>query len=132
VPDAPAAFMPLRDDGLEIALVDDADHMFLDFYAEDAADLIAEFMDHEAEETAVDFNSADLEYGAYLGQECASCHSVGGSNPPLDGLEAGYLHHALAQYASGERENAAMALVARSLDDEQRIAVAAHFAAQLQ
>ncbi len=133
VPDAPAAFMPLRNDALNIALVDDADHMFLDFYAEDAADLIAEFMAHEpkAASPTIDFENADLEYGAYLGQECASCHSANGSNPPLDGLEAGYLHHALGQYANGERDNAAMALVARSLDDEQRIAIAAHFAAQL-
>ncbi len=132
VPGVAAAFMPLRGDGLEIALVDDADHMFLDFYVEDAADLIADFAESAEKMNGVDFAQADLEYGAYLGQECASCHSAGGSNPPLDGMEAAYLYDALGEYMNGDRDNAAMALVARSLDEEQRIAVAAYFAAKLQ
>ena len=141
VPEVPATFLPMRSDTLRFALIEDADHMFLDFFAEDAATAIAEFLaDLPAVEPEEDFETAnqglyddaDLAYGEYLGSECASCHHVDASEgvPPITGLEAWYTHLALIQYANGERENAAMRLVARSLDDEQRIAVAAYFASQ--
>lgn len=139
VPEVPATFIPMRDARLRFELVEDADHMFLDFFAEDAAVLVAEFLSDlpdEAEdvdfETANEhlYKSADLAYGEYLGNECTSCHRAEASEgvPSINGYEAWYTHLALDQYANGERENAAMRLVARSLDTEQRIAVAAYFA----
>lgn len=138
VPEVPATFMPLRGGTLQFALIEDAGHMFLDFAAEDAATQIAEFLsdlpeevDHDDFETANKdlYEGADLAYGEYLGSECLSCHKVDaeGGVPPVEGLEAWYTHLALIQYANGERENDAMRLVARSLDDEQRIAVSAYF-----
>jgi len=141
VPEVPATFIPMRSETLRFELIEDADHMFLDFSAEDAATLISEFLaDLPVEAEEVDFETAnkglyddaDLAYGEYLGSECVSCHSADASEgvPPISGLEAWYTHLALIQYANGERENAAMRLVARSMDDEQRIAVAAYFASQ--
>ncbi len=39
------AVQPIEDAGkLQLAIIEDADHFFLDFYAEDAADVIAEFL----------------------------------------------------------------------------------------
>ncbi len=142
VPEVPAIFIPMRSDRLRFELVDGAGHMFLDFYAEDAATLISEFFSELTVEVDADdlemanaelYAQADLEYGEYLGSECASCHNADADEgmPPIAGLEAWYTHLALIQYANGERENSAMSLVARSLDDEQRIAVAAYFAAQI-
>jgi len=136
LPEAPATYVPLRRDGLDVVLVEDADHMFLDFFADDAADLIEGFVTRlgsGAEEETVDFASADLEYGAYLAQECSSCHRASDDAdavPALDGLDADHIYYALEDYATGLRGNAAMGLVARSLDEEQRIALSAHFSLQ--
>lgn len=45
VPDVAEKFEPLADgEKLRVETVTDADHMFLDFYAEDAADLVAAFL----------------------------------------------------------------------------------------
>lgn len=45
VPDVPAMIDKIADDGkITLKIIDDAGHMFLDFHAEDAADLIAEFL----------------------------------------------------------------------------------------
>ena len=45
VPDVPAKIGKIADDSkVTLKIIDDAGHMFLDFYAEDAADLIAEFL----------------------------------------------------------------------------------------
>jgi len=45
VPEVPARFTPLADAGrVQLEIVDNADHMFLDFFAEDAADLIDGFV----------------------------------------------------------------------------------------
>ena len=135
LPEAPATYAPLRGDGLDVKIVEDADHMFLDFFTEDAADLIETFVADlgAASEQTVDFASADLEYGAYLAQECSSCHRASDDTeavPSLNGLDADHIYFALEDYATGLRGNAAMGLVARSLDEEQRIALSAHFALQ--
>ena len=136
LPEAPAAYVPLRGDTLDVKIVEDADHMFLDFFTDDAADLIEAFvadLDAEAEQEKVDFASADLEYGAYLAQECSSCHRESDDTeavPALNGLDADHIYYALEDYATGLRGNAAMGLVARSLDEEQRIALSAHFSLQ--
>ena len=45
VPDVPAKIGKIADDDkITLKVIDDAGHMFLDFHAEDAADLIAEFL----------------------------------------------------------------------------------------
>ncbi|MDH3741820.1 MAG: alpha/beta hydrolase [Hyphomicrobiales bacterium] len=45
VPDVPAKIGKIADDDkITLKIIDDAGHMFLDFHAEDAADLIAEFL----------------------------------------------------------------------------------------
>ncbi|NNE24587.1 MAG: alpha/beta hydrolase [Rhizobiales bacterium] len=45
VPDVPAKIGKIADDDkVTLKIIDDAGHMFLDFYAEDAADLIADFL----------------------------------------------------------------------------------------
>ena len=72
----------------------------------------------------------DLAYGEYLAGECVSCHapaSAAGGIPVLDGLPADYFIEAMAQYRSGERENAAMRSVVLSLDEEQIKALAAWY-----
>ena len=134
-------YVPISGETLRFELIEDADHFFLDFFAEDAATLIAEFLaELPAETDELDletankelYENADLAYGEYLASECASCHHADASEgvPSIVGYEAWYTHLALIQYANGERNNAAMRLVARSLDDEQRIAVAAYFETQ--
>lgn len=96
----------------------------------------------EAEETTdaravltADGTPGDPDYGEYLAQECTTCHSedgAAGGVPPIEGIEPGYFREAMAEYLSGERENAAMASVARSLGDEELAALAAWFALQLE
>lgn len=45
VPDVPKKIKPIADGAkIRFEMIEDADHMFLDFYAEDAADLVAEFV----------------------------------------------------------------------------------------
>lgn len=45
VPDAVEKYTPIADGThVRLEVIDDADHMFLDFFAEDASDLIAEFL----------------------------------------------------------------------------------------
>lgn len=137
VPGVPAAFIPLRGDGLRFEVVEDADHMFLDFFAEDVAALTASFLaDLPEPDGIVDFETkhaaayaeADVDYGAYLAQECTACHRAGGTDVPgINGHPAWYSHLALTEYQDGTRDNDAMRLVARSLDEEQKIAVAAYF-----
>lgn len=127
VPGVPRIFIPLRSNDLQFKLIEDADHMFLDFYADDAATLIAEFLADLSEKPAEpDFAAADLAYGEYLGGECVACHAGGEGIPPIAGGDAAYLYEALEEYAKNSRKSQAMGLVARSLDQEQRIAVAAY------
>ena len=137
VPGVPAAYMALRSETLRFEVIEDADHMFLDFYAEDVAALTAAFLaDLPKPEGIVDFKTkhaaayaeADVDYGAYLAQECTACHRAGGTEVPgINGHPAWYNHLALTEYESGARENDAMRLVARSLDEEQKIAVSVYF-----
>jgi len=71
----------------------------------------------------------DPDYGAYLAQECTSCHIAGGTAavPGIDGIAPGYFRLAMAEYAAEMRDNKAMANVARSLGGEELAALAAHF-----
>lgn len=75
--------------------------------------------------------AGDIEYGAYLAQECSSCHHIHVTKPGIPhiiGLPADYFIEALTEYKEGARDNATMQTIARSLDDEQIAALAAFFA----
>ena len=78
-------------------------------------------------------NAGDVEYGAYLAQECSSCHHIHVQKPGIPhivGLPTDYFIAALSGYKEGARDNATMQTIARSLDDEQIAALAAYFAQQ--
>lgn len=67
-------------------------------------------------------------------QACFTCHGLrgegdGGASPRLAGLPAGYLQRQLIDYADGRRADKVMAPIARALDDDDRRAVAAYYAA---
>lgn len=132
VTDVEEAFEPL-DDGerLYVAMVEGSEHFFLDFFADDVADLIVEFLneDEQEQDFGIDWDAADLAYGEYLGAECTACHtSSGASNiPGIAGLPANYFYGALRAYGSGTRDNSAMKSVVDSLDTEQMIALSAYF-----
>jgi cytochrome c553 len=64
---------------------------------------------------------------------CMSCHGLSGEGdgrlaPRLAGLDAGYLHRQLDDYATGRREHAEMRAVARRLRGEDRAKVSAYYA----
>lgn len=62
---------------------------------------------------------------------CASCHGEDGGGaglvPRLAGLPAGYVAKQLHDYRSGRRVNANMQTVARALDDDEILALAAYY-----
>lgn len=64
---------------------------------------------------------------------CIACHGLhgegdGGGSPRLAGLDRGYLHRQLADFASGRRQHAIMRDVAQRLDDSDRARVSAYYA----
>jgi cytochrome c553 len=64
---------------------------------------------------------------------CVSCHGLNGEGdgrltPRLAGLDAGYLHRQLDDYANGRREHAEMRAVALRLRGEDRAKVSAYYA----
>lgn len=75
--------------------------------------------------------AGDVEYGAYLAQDCSSCHqnnSGSGGIPPIAGLPTDYFISALKAYTEGQRDHSTMRMIARSLDAEQIAALAAYYA----
>lgn len=65
---------------------------------------------------------------------CFSCHGLAGRGdgegaPRLAGLEAGYLHKQLEDYAAGLREDSVMQPVAERLTPDARLAVARYYSA---
>lgn len=74
----------------------------------------------------------DVEYGAYLAAECASCHRAGGDEerqiPSIAGLEEETFMAVMQGYKSKTLENIAMQTIASGLDEEQMAALAAYFA----
>ena len=65
---------------------------------------------------------------------CFTCHGLKGEgdgkdSPRLAGLDAGYLHRQLDDYANGRREHLAMRTVALRLSDADRSKVASYYAA---
>lgn len=64
---------------------------------------------------------------------CFTCHGLKGEGdgrdaPRLAGLDAGYLHRQLNDYANGRREHAAMREIVRKLSDSDRSKVSAFYA----
>ncbi|MFC0205854.1 c-type cytochrome [Novosphingobium soli] len=64
---------------------------------------------------------------------CVTCHGLRGEGdgrlaPRLAGLDAGYLHRQLDDYANGRRDHKAMRAVVRRLSGEDRARVAAYYA----
>lgn len=76
--------------------------------------------------------ASDVEYGAYLAAECASCHRVGGHDerqiPSIAGLQEEAFIAMMQGYKSKTLENVAMQTIASGLDEEQLAALAAYFA----
>ena len=66
---------------------------------------------------------------------CEACHGAHGEGllavhaPRIAGQSADYLKKQLDDYASGTRDNAVMAMIARTLSDQQRTTLAARYAA---
>lgn len=65
---------------------------------------------------------------------CFTCHGLKGEgdgkdSPRLAGLDAGYLHRQIDDYANGRREHLAMRTIALRLSDADRAKVSAYYAA---
>lgn len=94
----------------------------------------------KVDERSVEAFTADGRIIAMSGGEggpanaCFSCHGLDGagdgvSTPRLAGMDAGYLQKQLGDYADGTRADEVMGPIARWLDDGDRRAVAAWYAA---
>ena len=72
----------------------------------------------------------DLEYGQYLGAECASCHQQGGASegiPSIHGMDAEVFVALMLAYRLKEMENPVMQMIAGRLNDEQIGSLALYF-----
>ena len=72
----------------------------------------------------------DIEYGEYLGAECAACHlQTGGSEgiPAINGMDAEVFVALMLAYRSKVMENPVMQMIAGRLDDEQIGSLALYF-----
>jgi len=85
-------------------------------------------------EAAADASTGDAARGAKSAVPCQACHGVKGEgmaatgSPRLAGQDATYLDKQLRDYASGSRSDPLMSPLAKTLDDRQRVDVAAYFA----
>ena len=71
---------------------------------------------------------ADIGYGEYLAGECVTCHRKSGTAiPHINGIEAETFVTIMKAYRSKELDNKVMQMMARRLDDEQIISLAAYF-----
>ena len=64
----------------------------------------------------------DIEYGEYLGAECAACHQQSGVSegiPSIHGMDAEVFVALMLAYRSKVMENPVMQMIAGRLDDEQ-------------
>ena len=72
----------------------------------------------------------DIEYGQYLGAECASCHLQTGVSegiPAINGMDAEVFVALMLAYRSKELENPIMQMIAGRLNDEQIGSLALYF-----
>ena len=72
----------------------------------------------------------DIEYGQYLGAECAACHLQTGESkgiPAINGMDAEVFVALMLAFRSKELENPVMQMIAGRLDDEQIGSLALYF-----
>ena len=72
----------------------------------------------------------DIEYGEYLGAECATCHLQTGASegiPAIHGMDAEVFVALMLAYRSKVMENPVMQMIAGRLDDEQIGSLALYF-----
>ena len=72
----------------------------------------------------------DIEYGEYLGAECAACHLQTGVSegiPAINGMDAEVFVALMLAYRSKVMENPVMQMIAGRLDDEQIGSLALYF-----
>ena len=72
----------------------------------------------------------DIEFGEYLGAECAACHHQAGISkgiPAINGMDAEVFVALMVAYRSKEMENPVMQMIAGRLDDEQIGSLALYF-----
>ena len=79
------------------------------------------FSEEQSEEQKI-IAMGDIEYGDYLGAECAACHLQTGASkdiPVINGMDAGVFVALMLAYRSKVMENPVMQMIAGRLDDEQ-------------
>ena len=72
----------------------------------------------------------DIEFGEYLGAECATCHHQAGVSegiPAINGMDAEVFVALMLAYRSKEMENPVMQMIAGRLDDEEIGSLALYF-----
>ena len=72
----------------------------------------------------------DIEYGEYLGAECAACHHQAGISkgiPAINGMDAEVFVALMLAYRSKEMENPVMQMIAGRLNNEQIGSLALYF-----
>ena len=73
---------------------------------------------------------ADIEYGEYLAGECVTCHKKKGASsgiPVIAGINAKTFVEKITGFRNGTLQNKVMQMVARRLDEEQTLSLAAYF-----
>ena len=76
--------------------------------------------EHSDEQQIIEMG--DIEYGQYLGAECASCHYQSGENegiPTINGMDAEVFVALMLAYRAKDMENPVMQMIAGRLNDEQ-------------
>ena len=87
------------------------------------------FSDEHSDEQKI-IAKGDIDYGQYLGAECASCHQqTGGSEgiPSIHGLDAEVFVALMLAYRAKEMENPVMRMISGRLNDEQIGSLALYF-----
>ena len=87
------------------------------------------FSEEESEEQKI-IAMGDVEYGEYLGAECAACHQQAGASasiPAINGMDAEVFVALMLAYRSKLMENPVMQMIAGRLDDEQIGSLALYF-----
>ena len=87
------------------------------------------FSDEHSDEQQI-IGMGDIEYGEYLGAECAACHlqtGVGEGIPAINGMDAEVFVALMLAYRAKEMENPVMRMIAGRLNDEQIGSLALYF-----
>ena len=87
------------------------------------------FSEEQSEEQKI-IEMGDIEYGEYLGAECAACHHQAGPSagiPSIHGMDAEVFVALMLAYRSKEMENPVMQMIAGRLDNEQIGSLALYF-----